>query len=44
MDKSAFDLELPMSSLERAISIAAEVHVGQVDKAGHLYILILCGS
>ncbi|MGP1386865.1 MAG: HD domain-containing protein [Thainema sp.] len=28
-----------MSSLERAIAIAAEAHAGQVDKAGHPYIL-----
>ena len=28
-----------MSSLERAIAIAAEAHTGQVDKAGSPYIL-----
>ena len=28
-----------MSTLERAIAIAAEAHVGQVDKAGQPYIL-----
>jgi hypothetical protein len=28
-----------MSTLERAIVIAAEAHAGQVDKAGHPYIL-----
>lgn len=28
-----------MSSLERAIAIAAEAHAGQLDKAGKPYIL-----
>jgi (p)ppGpp synthase/HD superfamily hydrolase len=28
-----------MSSLERAIAIAVQAHAGQVDKAGHPYIL-----
>jgi (p)ppGpp synthase/HD superfamily hydrolase len=28
-----------MSSLERAIAIAAEAHTGQVDKAGAPYVL-----
>ncbi len=28
-----------MSSLERAIQLAAQAHAGQVDKAGHPYIL-----
>jgi (p)ppGpp synthase/HD superfamily hydrolase len=28
-----------MSTLERAIAIAAEAHAGQVDKAGEPYIL-----
>lgn len=35
----SLDLEQLMSSLERAIAIAAEAHAGQVDKAGHPYIL-----
>lgn len=28
-----------MSTLERAIEIAAKAHAGQVDKAGEVYIL-----
>jgi (p)ppGpp synthase/HD superfamily hydrolase len=34
-----YDDEGSMSTLERAISIAAEAHAGQADKAGERYIL-----
>ena len=28
-----------MSTIERAVAIAAEAHIGQIDKAGATYIL-----